>query len=279
MAIIKRVFSLLALCFGIIGAIACMAALVLALSASSRLCRATDRLFEKLDSTVIRAQDRVVHIRKRVDASKITTESIEKSIKDWAKKAAAERVAVRLEVAKQTERLAPALQETGHWLELSGSACELVQQGLSFAASAGAASDPARIDGLIEDLKDLRAKIAEAEEIATRVRDWSAEESEKEPANRRIEQVAELAVRLAATLGTFDSRLDKLTDRLSQARDELQESKAKTIRRIRLVTIAVMLLIVWIGAGQVALAYFGCRGMGGTRSEGLIDARSARERH
>jgi hypothetical protein len=261
MTIVKRVVSLLALSFGTIGVIACIAAVFFALSICSSLCRATDRLYEKLEATTVRAQDRVVQIRERLDASKLTSESIQNSLTDWAKKAAAERVTVRLEVAKKTERLAPMLQETSHWLEVSGSACELLQEGLSIAASSGAATDPARIDGLIEDQMDLRAKIDEAEEAAARIREWTTEKNDVEPAGRRIELVVELAVRVAATLGTVDSRMDKLTDRLSRAKEELQESTAKTIQRIRLATIAVMLLILWLAAGQVALVCFGCRGI------------------
>jgi hypothetical protein len=261
MTIVKRVFSLLALAFGTIGVIACIAAIFFAMSLSSRLCRTTDRLFEKLESTTVRAQDRIEHIRERVDAAKLTSESIQKSLTDWAKKAAAERAAVRLEVAKKTERLAPMLREAGQWLEASGTACELVQQGLSIAASSGASADPATIDGLIEDLKGLRAKIAEVEETSARIRDWADEKEDAKPVARRIEQVVELTVRVAATLGTFDSRLDKLTDRLSRAKEKLQESKEQTIQRIRLATIAVVVLILWLGIGQVALAYVGCRGI------------------
>jgi uncharacterized membrane protein YhiD involved in acid resistance len=130
MAIVKRVFSLLALSFGVVGTIACIVAIFIAVSISSCLRRPTDRLFEKLESTTVRTQNRVAQIRERVDASKITAESIENSLKDWAKRAVTERVAVRLEVAKKTERLAPMLQETDHWLEVSRSACELLQEGL-----------------------------------------------------------------------------------------------------------------------------------------------------
>jgi hypothetical protein len=79
--------------------------------------------------------------------------------------------------------------------------------------------------------------------------------------NRRIEQVAELAVCLAATLGTFDARLDKLIDRLPQPKGELQKSKAKTILRIRFATFVTLALIVSIEAGQIALAVYGCRGL------------------
>jgi hypothetical protein len=266
MSIWKRLLCLLALLLGIVGTIACIAAIVLAFSVNSRMCGATDRLFEKLESTTVRAQDRVARIRERVDAAKLTAKDIKTSLEDWAKKATAERVAVRLEIAKKSERLAPMLQQVGQWLEASGSACELVQQGLSIAASAGAVTDSARIDTLVEDLKDLRAKITDVEDAAARIRDWTAEKEDSEPVGKRIDQVVLLTVRVTLTLGTFDSRLDKLDDRLTRAKEGLQESKAKTVRRIHLATGAVVLVILWLAAGQIALAYIGGRGIARRRS-------------
>ncbi len=84
-----------------------------------------------------------------------------------------------------------------------------------------------------------------------------AEKSGERPLKERLEQAAQLAVRVAATLGTIDSRLDKFTNRLSQTQEALRKLKAKTLRRIWLATFAVMLLILWMAAGQVALAFYG----------------------
>jgi hypothetical protein len=251
---------------GLIGTMACILAIVVALRVGARLCRATDRLFDKLESTVDDVQTRVVHIRERIDEAKITTADIAENLKSWTKREAIERAAVRLDVEKKTEKLASILLETDHWLELSGSACELLQRGFSVAASESASKDPTRLDRLIEDIAILRTNLAEATQTVTRIRDWTAEKNDAKPVQRRIEQVVELAVRLAATVGAFDSSLDKLQDRLSQAKEDVQELKAKTIRRIRLATVAVMFLIVWIGAGQVALSIYGCRRMPNRRA-------------
>ena len=261
MAIWKRVFRLLALFLGLVGSIACILALIVAWSVSARLCQATDKLFEKLESTVGDVQARLGRVRERLDESKVTTAGIAESLKSWTKREALEQVAVRLDLEKKTDRLASMLQQTDHWLELSGSACELVQRGLSIAASADAPVEPTRIDGLVEDITFLRAKLAETTEIVTRIRDCTAAKNNEKPVKRRIEQAVELVVRVAATVGIIDSRLDKFTDRLSQAKEDLRESKVRTIRRIRLATIAIMLLILWIGAGQVAISLYGCQGL------------------
>jgi hypothetical protein len=100
----------------------------------------------------------------------------------------------------------------------------------------------------------LRSKLAEAADFATRIRDYTAEKNVATLLGPRIAQAAKLAVRMAATLGAVDSRLDKFTDRVSQAQEDLRELRIKTLRRIWLATVAVMLLLLWMGAGQAALS-------------------------
>ena len=269
MAIMKRLLRLLALCFGLIGSLACIALIIAAWYVNARLCRATDRLFEKLDGTVGVVQTRVVRVRERLQASKITTSELADSLKTWTKKEAIDRVAVRLDAGKKTERLASILQQTDDWLEFSESACGLVQQAMSIAAPADAPTDALADDtglaGLIEEIANLRTKLADATETVGRIRavlakENGGEEGEK-PLGPRIEKGVELALRVAATVGTIDTRLGRLTDRLSLTQQNLREANAKTLRRIRLATIVVTLFLVWLGAGQVALMLYGYRAL------------------
>ena len=153
------------------------------------------------------------------------------------------------------------LQDADHWLELSASSVELVRRALSMASVAGAPADPAAVDGLIEEMAFLRTQLAEATDFVTRLRDCTGEKSGAKPRDQRIRQAAELAVRVAATLGTIDSRLDRLVDRLSQMRENSRELRVTTLRRIWLGTIAVMMLVLWMGAGQVALSLHGWQGL------------------
>ena len=76
-----------------------------------------------------------------------------------------------------------------------------------------------------------------------------------------------LALRVAATLGNINSRWDKLTDRLSQARENMHVIRAKTLRRIRLAAVAIAMLVLWMGAGQVALSLYGWQGVRRVRTE------------
>ena len=253
----KRVLSLLALTFGLLGLVGCLVALVGVWNLGSQVRQATDTVFEKLDGTVVIVHDRAVQTRNRLEASKITTEEVVTTLKDWTKHEAGQRVALQLGIEEKTERLASALQQADHWLEVSESSVGLVQQTLSVVSLAGAPVDPTAVDGLIEGLSSLRAQSAEATEFVTSIRDRTVKKSGERPLKGRIEQAAQLAVRVAATLGTMDSRLDKFTNRLSQTQEDLRELKAKTLRRIWLATFAVMLLILWMAAGQAALAFYG----------------------
>ena len=226
---------------------------------------ATDQVFEKLDGTVGVVQTRVVRVREGLQDSKITTEEFAESLKKWSTHEAVERVAVRLDVGKKTERLASILQQTDDWLEFSESACGLVEQAMSLAAPADAPADADGLAGLIEEIVNLRTKLADATETVGRIRELLAKENGEEqgtkPLGPRIEQGVKLAVRVAATVGTIDSRLGKLTDRLSRTEQNLRQSNARVLHRIRLATIAVTLFILWLGAGQAALTFYGCRAL------------------
>jgi hypothetical protein len=263
-AIVKRVFRLLALCLGLIGSLACIAAMIGAWYVEARLCRATDRLFEKLGGTVGAVQTRVVRVRERLQDSKVTAEDLAESLKQWTKQEALDRVAMRLDAGKKTEKLTSILQQTDDWLEFSESACGLVEQAMSIAVPA----DANRLEGFVEELAGLREWLADATETVGRIRDSLTKENDAEkgengtkPLGPRIEKGVELTLRVAVILGSMDHQLRELTDRLSHAQQYLQESNATALHRIRLATIAVTLFILWLGAGQLALASYGYRSL------------------
>ena len=140
----KRIPRLLALSFGLLGLIGCSLAFVGVWSLGRRLGQATEEFFEKVESTAVVVQARVVQMQKRFKASRVTTERMAQRLKDWTTQEAVERVALRLDAEEKTERLASMLQQADHWLEISGSSVELMRRALSMASSAGAPADPRR---------------------------------------------------------------------------------------------------------------------------------------
>jgi hypothetical protein len=261
MTIFKRLLNLLALFLGFIGLVGCFALVVGVWIISARLSQVTENLFGKLDGSLVVVRERVAQTHDRVEASKITTEGIEKTLKDWTKREADERLALRLNAAEKTERLASTLQQADHWLEVSESSVELVQQALSMGSLAGAPMDTTSVDGLIEEIASFRSQLAEATEFVARIHERTAEASEEKSLEERIEQAVQLALRVVATLGSIDSRLEKFENRLSETQKNLQGLKTKTRRWILVVTIGITLLMVWMAAGQVALCLLAWNGL------------------
>ena len=261
MTLCKRVLRLLALLLGLIGIVGCVAAIVGAWLVSARLSQVTENVFETIDGSLIVVREQVAQTQERVEEAKISTEGMAETLKDWTKREAGERLAQRLNVAGTTDRLASTLQKADHWLEVSESSVELVQQALSIGSAAGAPMDTAPVDGLIEEIASLRMQLAEAAELVARIHQRTAEASEDKSLEERIEQAVQLALRVVATLSSIDSRLEKLENRLAGTQRSLQGLKTRTTRWILVVTIGITLLMVWMAAGQVALCFLARNGL------------------
>lgn len=254
----KQILRLLALLLGIVGFVGCMAALAGVWSVGAAVSQTTEHVFERIDGALVVAGRRISEARDGVEAAKITTQSIQSALKKWTKRETGERLAERLELAEKTQRLASGLEQADHWLELSQSSVELVAQALSLGSSAGAPVDAAAVDGLIEEIGSLRAQLATATDFVARLHKQT---DDGESFGERIEQAAELALRVIATLGTVDSRLEAFGDAISGTQSDLRELKGKTLRWILIAKAGVALLIVWMAAGQVALGLLAYRAL------------------
>jgi len=63
-------------------------------------------------------------------------------------------------------------------------------------------------------------------------------------------------MRVAGTLGSIDSRLKKLENRLLETQGNLLGLETRTLRWILVATVGITLLAVWMAAGQTALCLF-----------------------
>ena len=63
----------------------------------------------------------------------------------------------------------------------------------------------------------------------------------------------QLALRVAATLGSLGSRLEEFEERFPEMHRSIEELKSRILRWITGVTIGIALLFSWMAAGQVAL--------------------------
>ena len=249
----KQIFAIVALSVGCLGIVVCLAGMVSAWSLSSQLHRTTDDIFATLDGTLETIHDRSVQAHKHIRASKITTDEIATTLKDWTKRKMGRQVAQRLDIDEKTAHLASALQQADHALTVSESAVKLVRQTLLLLNSTGAPTDPATVDRLIEELSSLHSRLDEATRIVADIHDRTSEEIDKKTLKQRLGQAAQLAARVAVTLGAIDSRLEEFTNRLAKTRERIQELQAEISRNIWYAAIIAELLIVWMAAGQVAI--------------------------
>ncbi len=262
---IGRIFGMLAFVLGFTGFVGCLAAIVFACIASGRLSHVADPAFGIVDRSLVAVEKRVGQTQNRVEAAKITTEGIEKSLKSWSKKATGERLASRLDVAKKTERLTATLQQADRWLDVSQASIELMQQVMAMVNATGAPSDVTVGDGLTEEITSLRRQIAQATQFAESIYQRTTEANEEEPREERIEQAVRLALRVVATLGSINVRLKVLEGRLSQTRVNSQRRQITIRRWILGATFGIVLLFVWMAVGQAALCTYGWKGLRGRR--------------
>jgi chromosome segregation ATPase len=215
---------------------------------------ATHAVFDAIDRSLVVARDRVEKARGRVEAAKITTEEVEQSLKDWAKRQAGKRVAEKLKVAERTEQLTVTMNQADQWLEVSQSSVELVQQVLSLASSAGAAVDVGAVDAIHEDIASLRSKLADATEVVDEIHRRTSGEDSLETWR---EQAVRSAVHAVVTLSSIDSRLKGLEGKLAEVGSNLVGQKATLLRSFSLGAVVSTFLLAWMAAGQAALCGLG----------------------
>jgi hypothetical protein len=253
----SQLFPLLALWLGLVGVVACAAATVVVWSTGSRLSQANENVFDSIDKSLAAVRDRVLRAQRRVQESKITTEDIGQSLRNWTRKEASERLASRLEVEEKADQLALGLRQADLWLEMSGASIQSVQQALEIASALGAPVDAKLVDPLLEKLGALRSQLEQSTETVDGIRERMAKAAEGEALEERFNQFAQLARRVVVTLGEIDSRLGESADRLADTQTKRQHLKAKTHSYIVTAEICAVVLITWMAAGQVSLCRHG----------------------
>ena len=220
---------------------------------NARMQRATEAVFEKIDGTLVVVRDKVTRTQDRVESAKITSDDIKQTLTEWTTRKAGERLADRLKVAEKTDRLASAIAQADHWLEVSESAVQVVQQALAIGTAAGASVDAAPVDELGNQIRSFRGQLDEAGQLVEQIREQTNLASEDQPLQRALQ----LTVRLAATVGSIDSHLAEFQSQLADTQQNIQGLARRTMRSILFAVLAATFLLVWMAAGQLALFVFG----------------------
>src|SRR3954470_21495619 len=107
---LTRAAAWLAVALGVGGLAACAAGVYEAWSVRSRLDRANDRVFARLDDGMSSARDRIRGVQAHIRESKVTADEIGRGVKTWAAERAEERAAARVEIDRRADELARHLQ-------------------------------------------------------------------------------------------------------------------------------------------------------------------------
>jgi hypothetical protein len=261
----KRVMALLALAFGFLGVVACLAGIYAAWLLGSRLKQTNERGFALLDRALASAQDRIRGVQQRIGDSKIRTGEIAQSLRDWSAREAKERLVSRLEIENRAEKLAGHLQAAELWLETSTESMRGVQQIMELGNLVGAHVDLASLEEVLEKLTLLGSTLQQTERMVDGIREFAAGNADNSQENR-VARARSLLGRLVLTIGEMDTRLEEAVARFSELQANAKNLKARMSSYILLTTIGGYLLLAWIAAGQAALCLYGCKNGGRSRS-------------
>jgi hypothetical protein len=262
----KRYLPYLTFLLGVLGIIFCVTGLVGFWFLGSRLTRTSEKVFEQIDESAAVVQDRVVGAQRQVQELKITTEDIGQSMKTWAQKETQERLTLRLEVEEKANQLVQGLRQADQWLEISGESIQGIQQALELVSSLGAPVDAALVDLLLVKLGSLRSQLKQSTETVDEIRELAAEITEGDSREEQIKQAIQLILRATVALTELDSRLGKSADKLSEMQSKTQHQESKTHRRIVTAIMGILVLITWMGVGQVFLCLHGWKAFHSARS-------------
>lgn len=255
----KRVVGLLALAFGLIGVIACVAGIYGVCILGSRLQHANDVAFAVVDKGLASAEERVRELQNRVEESRLTTTEVKHRLKDWGIREAKERVTARLEIKSRSEKLAEHLHTADLFLETSVASIHLLQQLLDVGKSFGATADAAALGSVLENVEQARGRLHQARQTVDQIHAF-ASRIDSEPEDSRLARVTKAVGRMLLTVSEVDTHLENAVTRLAEIRADAQQKKATISEYILLGTIAACVLLAWIAAGQGALCWCGVTG-------------------
>jgi hypothetical protein len=249
----KSLVSWVGLVAGGLGMLGCLAAMVVAWLVSARLSRATENAFGATDRVVAAVRQRTIDTRERVANAGTNLRDVEQLLREWTRRQAAQRLPSQRDADESLEQLGIALAQIELWLETSESSIRLVREVTTIDASTESAGSATSLAALVEEMASLRGRVAEATATVAAIRDRVSEGVDERQRDERRKQAIELALRVTATLGAVDDRLQTLTNGLSAVQLELQRWSRSVQRWILLATIGATALIGWMAVGQMAL--------------------------
>jgi hypothetical protein len=257
MIFLKRVLSFLVLLLGSIGFIGCLLGIYIVWQLGTRLERANDRVFTRIDHAMELTHDRVLRVQLRVQASMITIDELGQTLRDWLQKKKDERIRTRLEIEIRVEKVSQVLQQATSWLESSAESIRGAQQLLELGNSLGAPIDKALFEEILERLTLLGGNMEQVLETTKGIQEFLSQADAPELQKDIQIRATQLVVRILLTMSEIDIRLGESANRLWEMQRNAEQMKVQTRYSITLVTVGCLLLIVWMAMGQVLLGRYG----------------------
>ncbi len=265
MKMLRRIVLLLIVALGAVGLLVCLAAVAGVWTVESRVERATQQLFTHVDNSLTGVRGRLTEVSQRVTSATNSTREIQQKFKQWNAAEVRQRAADRFGLEEKADRLSETLQQAERWLEASESSLEVAGEALQLAQGLGLRVRLEGVETAAEEVQALRGRFQELRQSARALRGADAVEERRAALEEQRQQGLRLALRVAATLASFDEQLAELDTRIAAAQGQVPKLKQQTLDWIRLAAAALAAVLGWMALGQAALCCLGARPLGRLR--------------
>ena len=145
---------------GALGTLLCVVGCLGVWYVESRIDGARVQVFERIDQSLSRINDRLVDVQKLAAESKITVEEVQQRLRSLAKKEASGRFAERFDVEARVQRLTAGLRQAELMLELSHETVDQVGQVLEMGVELGLSLNADTFDLLLERIAEIQGELS-----------------------------------------------------------------------------------------------------------------------
>lgn len=256
----KRTQYKLSLVAGIVGTLGCLAVLVVVWLAVARIHAATNGLFATAERSLGAIDDRLQKAGERIEALRITGDELASGVRARAEDIARDTAAARLGMADRASQLGNGIEVVDGWLTTSESALQTTSEVLVLLESSGLKVESGGVEKLLADLGELRTELQAASDLVARAQ-RQLEGGDNEADERQ--GMRALVPRLIATLTSLDARVEGLRAGVQQLASKVGAAKSSVGGWMFSIAAVLSAILLWLAAGQVALAVIGWRGGNG----------------
>jgi exonuclease VII small subunit len=254
--ILQRTAAVVAIIFGVVGIIACIAGMMAVRSLESRAAQSHDRLFQLIDAGLVSAQDMIHRVDERIAEARGTTAELKTSLQSNTTAEAIERLASQVDIQRRADALVARLQSADSALETSLESIRGVRNTLELCDSLGVRMNPASIDRLLEIITSLRSSLRQSRETVDGIVLVISQPQNKSH-EEQVSHVLTLFDRIVPLISKSDELLNDASARVSEVRSDAGDLKTNVSNWIMRIAVIGFVLLGWIAAGQLALCRWG----------------------